>query len=406
MPNKSLLLLLCCLLAASCTGNRTAPQTPLPPVRDALAYDDAPSAPAGEDPLSGAPSALEAPAPVPQPSAGAPVSASGEVSAAPQTPAQSQQSAAKKSKKETAPEEVTIFLQDVGTNLDAQPDTADETTRAEQLVKQARAAQTLPTPQADKASFEGEDLIPLDGRRLSPMAYEPAVQAASSVPWSGEELKYGVYYSFIKAGTAYIKSRGLTTVNGRAAYLLQTTAFSAAVIDAFFKVRDVNYSWIDAETFYSLGYTQSVREGSYKRDEWLIFDYPRQLFYGEIQKKEAPRVIAGPLSMQVLDMLSSLYYVRAQKLEIGKDIVFDIINRERQYPLVVKVLGKETVKTDAGKFNCIVVEPQFRGEGIFVSKGKSLKVWLTDDEYKMPIKMKTEVFIGSVSAELLEYKRN
>ena len=110
--------------------------------------------------------------------------------------------------------------------------------------------------------------------------------------------------------------------------------------------------------------------------------------------------------MQVLDMLSSLYFVRAQKLEPGKDIIFDIINRERQYPLVVKVLGKETVKTDAGKFNCIVVEPQFRGEGIFVSKGKSLKVWLTDDEYKMPVKMKTEVFIGSVSAELLEYKRN
>lgn len=289
----------------------------------------------------------------------------------------------------------------------SQPQPApDLATQAQTLIGQARAAQTLPAPQADQASFEDEDLIPLEGRRLSPMAYEPAVKAASAVPWSGEELKYGVYYSFIKAGTAYIKNRGLTTVNGRKAYLIQTTAFSAAVIDAFFKVRDVNYSWIDAENFYSLGYTQSVREGSYKRDEWLIFDYPRNLFYGEIQKKEDPRVISGPLSMQVLDMLSSLYYVRAQKLEIGQDIVFDIINRERQYPLVVKVLGKETVKTSAGKFNCIVVEPQFRGEGIFVSKGKSLKVWLTDDEYKMPVKMKTEVFIGSVSAELLEYKRN
>ena len=289
----------------------------------------------------------------------------------------------------------------------SQPQPApDLATQAQTLIGQARAAQTLPAPQADHISFEDEELIPLEGRRLSPMAYEPAVQAAAQVPWSGEELKYGVYYTFIKAGTAYIKNRGLTTVNGRPAYLLQTTAFSASVIDAFFKVRDVNYSWIDAENFYSLGYTQSVREGSYIRDEWLTFDYPRGLFYGEIQKKEEPRVISGPLSIRVLDMLSSLYFVRAQKLQIGQDIVFDIINRERQYPLVVKVLGKETVKTKAGKFDCIVVEPQFRGEGIFVSKGKSLKVWLTDDEYKMPVKMKAEVFIGSVSAELLEYKRN
>ena len=309
-------------------------------------------------------------------------------------------------KKQQAPEEVTIFLPDAGTDLNAQPDTPEQIQNAQNLVQNARAAQSLSAPVPDRVSFENEDLIPLEGRRLNPMAYEPLLPDDTPAPWRGEELKYGIYYSFIRAGTAYIKNRGLTTVNGRKAFLLQTTAFSAAVIDAFFKVRDINYSWLDAENFYSLGYLQSVREGSYKRDEWLIFDYPRQLFYGEVQKKEDPRVISGGLPMRVLDMLSSLYFVRAQKLEPGKDIVFDIINRERQYPLVVKVLKKETVKTDAGKFDCIVVEPQFRGEGIFVSKGKSLKVWLTDDEYKMPVKMKTEVFIGSVSAELLEYKRN
>ena len=250
----------------------------------------------------------------------------------------------------------------------------------ENRVEQARKAQMLSAPTPDKISFEDEELISLAGRRLSPLAYNAVSPEKTAAAWSGEELKYGLYYSFIKAGTAYIKNRGVTTANERKAYLIQTTAFSASVIDAFFKVRDVNYSWIDAENF--------------------------KVYYGEVQKKEAPRVLSGPLSERVLDMLSSLYFVRAQKLTKGQDIIFDIINREKQYPLIVKVLGKETVKTAAGKFDCIVVEPQFRGEGIFVSKGKSLKVWLTDDEYKMPVKMKTEVFIGSVSAELLEYKRN
>ena len=381
MMRKLAAVWLACLFLSACSAGRQAapvsvPSTPI--VSDALAEEE--------------------PAPEQQP-------------VKPQEPQTPQNPLSKSLKtpapaKEQAPEEVTIFLQSAGTDLNAQADTPEQTTKAEDLIAQARKQQTLKEPAKDKVSFEDEDIIPLEGRRLSPMAYEPVTLDDTHAPWSGEELKYGVYYSFIKAGTAYIKNRGLTTVNGRKAYLLQTTAFSAAVIDAFFKVRDVNYSWLDAENFYSLGYLQSVREGSYKRDEWLIFDYPRQLFYGELQKKEAPRVISGELSMQVLDMLSSLYFVRAQKLEPGKDIIFDIINRERQYPLVVKVLGKETVKTDAGKFNCIVVEPQFRGEGIFVSKGKSLKVWLTDDEYKMPVKMKTEVFIGSVSAELLEYKRN
>ena len=286
-----------------------------------------------------------------------------------------------------------------------QPEKEPEIT-PENRVEQARKQQVLSSPTPDEKSFEDEELISLDGRRLSPLAYNAVSPEKTSAAWSGEELKYGLYYSFIKAGTAYIKNRGVTTANGRKAYLIQTTAFSASVIDAFFKVRDVNYSWIDAENFYSLGYTQSVREGNYKRDEWLTFDYDSKVYYGEVQKKEGPRVLSGALNQRVLDMLSSLYFVRAQTLTKGQDIIFDIINREKQYPLVVKVLGKETVKTAAGKFDCIVVEPQFRGEGIFVSKGKSLKVWLTDDAYKMPVKMKTEVFIGSVSAELLEYKRN
>lgn len=293
----------------------------------------------------------------------------------------------------------------VHTTVETLPNTPRTETVPERISR-ARQRQTLDTPQPDRPSFEDEETLPLQDRLLSPLAYEPVTDAKQSAPWTAERLKYGIYYSFIRAGTAYIKTRGLTEINGRTAFLLQTTAFSASVIDPFFKVRDVNYSWLDAENFSSLGYSQSVREGSYKRDEWLTFDYGNRLYYGEVRKKESPRVISGELQEPVLDMLSALYFVRAQPLTLGQDIVFDIVNREKRYPLLVKVLKKETVKTAAGKFNCIVVEPQFRGEGIFVSKGKSLKVWLTDDKYRMPVKMKSEVFIGSVSAELLEYKRN
>ena len=288
-------------------------------------------------------------------------------------------------------------------------ETAEEAFTPEQaarLIEQDRAKQTLSSPVKDNGVFDDEPIIPTDGRRLSPFAYEPLQKDTSDAQWRGEQLKYGVYYAFIKAGNAYIKNRGLTEVNGRKAFLIQTSAFSASAIDAVFKVRDINYSWIDAETFKSLGYTQSLREGNYKRDEWLTFDAENHRYYGEVEKKDGPRAIAGELTENVLDMLSSLYYVRTQPLEVGKDIVFDIVNREKQYPLVVKVLKQETVKTAAGKFNCWVVEPKFRGEGIFVAKGKSLKVWLTADEYKLPVKMQAEVFIGSVKAELLEYKRD
>ena len=278
--------------------------------------------------------------------------------------------------------------------------------KASALIAQDRANQTLSAPPADSPVFKKEDSIPTAGRLLNPLAYEPLLPDHTHAPWSNESLQYGIYYSFIKAGTAYIKTRGLVSKNGKTAYVIQTTAFSASVIDSVYKVRDINYSWLDTTSMHSLGYSQSLREGNYKRDEWTIFDDENGRFYGQVQKKEEPRAFAGELKQQVLDILTSLYYVRSKPLQVGNDVTFDIINRETQYPLVVKVLGKETVKTPAGKFNCWVVEPQFRGEGIFVAKGKSLKVWLTDDKYRMPVKMSVEVFIGSVTAELLAYQRN
>lgn len=95
----------------------------------------------------------------------------------------------------------------------------------ENRVEQARKAQMLSAPTPDKISFEDEELISLAGRRLSPLAYNAVSPEKTAAAWSGEELKYGLYYSFIKAGTAYIKNRGVTTANGRKAYLIQTTAF-------------------------------------------------------------------------------------------------------------------------------------------------------------------------------------
>ena len=368
MKNILLFLLACCLAACYCQTRTACPA--VSPVQTAPQPSDpkTPVALTGTKPVTSAPTTT----PVSTPKTAAPVVVS---AAQPDAPVAATQAA-------------------------VPPLTA------EALVAKARAGQTLSAPPADKPIFKKEETLSLKGRLLNPLAYEPILPDNTHAPWSNESLQYGIYYSFIKAGTAYIKTRGLVSKNGKTAYLIQTTAFSAKVIDSMYKVRDINYSWLDTTSFHSLGYSQSLREGNYKRDEWITFDDENGHFYGQVQKKEEPRAILGELKQEVLDILTSLYYVRAKPLQIGHEVTFDIINREQQYPLVVKVLDKETVKTPAGKFDCWVVEPQFRGEGIFVAKGKSLKVWLTDDKYRMPVKMSVEVFIGSVSAELLAYERN
>ncbi|MBI5756229.1 MAG: DUF3108 domain-containing protein, partial [Nitrospirae bacterium] len=56
-----------------------------------------------------------------------------------------------------------------------------------------------------------------------------------------------------------------------------------------------------------------------------------------------------------------------------------------------------------GVFNTIQIKPILKFEGIFQRKG-DVYIWLTDDNRKMPVKMRSKILIGSISADLVEYK--
>ncbi len=297
---------------------------------------------------------------------------------------------------------------------------AEKTEKKQETVKQEIKRETVPEKQPKETETKQEKLDPLnppkeimktdDGRLTHPWYF---MQVSTFTPegtkplWFGEELNYKISWAFITAGEATIKADKILYNGKEYSYQIETLAKSYPVIDKMFKVRDINMSWIKSDLSKSLGYWQSVREGSYKRDEWLNFDYQNNTYdmYKQNKKGNLYKFTTPFTGTEVFDVLSALYYVRNPKIALKDTIYFDIVNVNKQYPLKVVVHGKEKIKTKAGTFNCIVVEPMISGESIFVVKGKSLKVWLTDDEYRLPVKMAVEVFIGSVKAELYSYKK-
>ncbi|MFC1523002.1 DUF3108 domain-containing protein [Elusimicrobiota bacterium] len=234
---------------------------------------------------------------------------------------------------------------------------------------------------------------------------------ARAIGLGRERYIYNVYWGFIKVGRATMETTStahITLPDGavREAYHIISTARTLPFFDAFYKVRDKNESWIDKETFLSLGFAKHLREGRFRREETVYFDHKNGRFKSTVEKKNGTIVREeGDMKPLSYDVLSSLFYVRSRELEIGKNIEIDI-NTRKDWPLVVKVLRKKTRKVPAGKFECILVKPELRDEGIFIQKGKSMKIWLTNDSRKIPVLLKAEVFIGSVKAELtdIEYK--
>lgn len=256
------------------------------------------------------------------------------------------------------------------------------------VLQQSRAGAEAPVPNPLAASAE-----------ITPSSSLP------QVPWTGETLEYELYWGFISVGKADMAVRGVVDVSGNPSYHIVSTARSSSFVDTFYRVRDVNESWIDAASLVSQGYSKNIREGSFFRDEWVRFDQKSLTYTAqEVNKNNDAEMSSGALPGPVQDMLSSLYFIRVRPLEVGRDIILDV-NTKKNWPLVVKVHKRETVKTPAGKFDCFKVEPKLRAEGIFVAKGKSMQVWITADEHRIPVMMQAEVFIGHVSARLVSRRR-
>ncbi len=232
----------------------------------------------------------------------------------------------------------------------------------------------------------------------------------SQLPFEiGERLIFRLRYGFITAGTAEMKVLGLIENDYGRYYHIQTTARSASAFDWVYKVRDVVSTYMDAQTLYPLHFEKLLREGGYKADTFVDYfqddsvakvKYIRYKDGMKIKKQEEYDV---PIPTGVFDALSALYYVRTLSLKGGESVYVNSHEKKKVYDLEIRISGPETVKVKAGKFRCLKLEPLLKGEGIFKHKGK-LTIWVTDDDLKIPVQMKTEVVVGHITAELIKIK--
>ncbi len=238
----------------------------------------------------------------------------------------------------------------------------------------------------EKSPQTGEARISPDTmRRLSNTAFA-----------GGEYLRFDVNYGFVTAGEGIMRVRD-TTYNSRKCYAIEFTLSSKPFFDVFFKVRDRYFTIVDKEGLFPWRFEQHVREGGYTRDFTAEFD----------QRRHEAITTEGRYSIPpyVQDMMSAFYFTRTVDFsgyKVGQRLHLQNFYKDSTYELDVKFRGRQTIEVDAGKFNCIVVEPLAKEGGLFKSNG-TVFIWLTDDERKVPVMVTTKIRIGDVDSELVEY---
>lgn len=213
-----------------------------------------------------------------------------------------------------------------------------------------------------------------------------------------EVLNYRVHYGFMDAGEVKLEvAPELKDFGGRQCLHVIGTGRSAGAVDWFFRIRDHYESYIDVESLMPWMFIRKVDEGGYTINQNVKFNHTKKTATSE------KKTISTPGHVQ--DLLSAFYYARTldfDRAQPGDTFTINTYLDDETFPLVIKYVGKETLKTKAGKFRCIVFHPMLLEGRVFKEK-EGMTVWVTDDKNRIPVRAEAEILIGSIKMDLKDF---
>ena len=231
---------------------------------------------------------------------------------------------------------------------------------------------------------------------------------AQQAPYAaGEKASYTLHYGIINGGIATLELRkdtfaGLDVLHS--SFLVQTTGMA----DALYKVKDVFESYINPKTELPLKSVRNIREGKYRKFNVVLFDH---------KSRADSSVLTSNLSgihvtqQGMHDILSCIYYFRKNFLARGypfKDgemVTIMTWFNDKLYPIQLKYMGLDDVKTKAGTIKCYKFNPVTE-KGKLFELNEDVSLWFSADRNNIPVKVRLKKFkVGAITVELNVYER-
>ena len=224
---------------------------------------------------------------------------------------------------------------------------------------------------------------------LYPVAAQNGAHSASQAPYRvGERLTYNISFSnFPSAAHAEfeIMSRGVHF--GRDALELRAHVETTGVVNvALFAINNDYLTYIDPETGLPFRSQETARNAIKSNDRAQDFSQPA----GNEAIPPKSAALGG-----TYDFLSAFYSARALPLNDGAEYNIAVRDEDVTYQIELKVVGRETIRTNVGSFDCIVTQVKANN-----SRFSNVKVYFSDDERHVPVLFTAKVRSGRLTAEL------
>lgn len=168
---------------------------------------------------------------------------------------------------------------------------------------------------------------------------------------------------------------------------------------AGFKLHQHVVSTASVEPFTVL-HTDKVEEQG-KRQRVLEADYDHEkhkVIWRE--RSPTPQGNAFDFSEPIQDVLTVIYFLRTQKLEVGKSFEVPLTDAGRVYRLSVTAVERKDIDTVLGRVSAVRVEPALSGASALANARGKLSIWITDDDRELPVKAQLKVDMGTFDIKL------
>jgi hypothetical protein len=232
-------------------------------------------------------------------------------------------------------------------------------------------------------------------------AETPQVSPALRAPRAGyafpakQTLNYAVDWRVFPAGVVAFHMEADGNIQR-----VSVTADTVGAVNLLFRVSDRFQSSFNRTTGCSEGFSKQLIEGRRQVNSDLKFDYAqnkavfteKNLISGISKHQEAT------IPSCVTDSLSAIFYAASQPMAVGQSFEMQLGDSMKTIPVTMKVEGREEVRTPAGNFQTLRVEPT-ADAGVVKNRG-NIWIWYTDDERHMPVQMRARFFWGTITFRL------
>ncbi|PIF00665.1 MAG: ATP-dependent exonuclease [Maribacter sp.] len=220
----------------------------------------------------------------------------------------------------------------------------------------------------------------------------------------GEWLRFRMYYGWLNASYATLQVKS-ANIDDKEAYHVVGKGKTTGFASIFFKVDDVYESYFDKKDGRPYRFIRKIDEGGYKKDVEINFDYKKDK--AVLNDKKNKKKINFALQDNIQDLISAFYYLRnnydPEDLVKGEAIKLKLLyDDDGIFDFQLRYLGNETIKTKYGKIECYKFRPIVQSGRVF-KESESLTLWVSKDKNKIPIRIKANLAVGSIKADIDGY---